>query len=99
MGTTFANLKTRIVQKTSLVRPLFSHSYTRRKRTVALVFALATVCVSFSQGVATRNVEPEVRAKPSGKPFLAKFTDAGADAGLNMTFSSGDEKTKKYIVE
>jgi enediyne biosynthesis protein E4 len=51
------------------------------------------------QGVATRNVQPETRAKLSGKPFAANFTDTAVDAGLTMTFTSGNEKTKKYIIE
>jgi hypothetical protein len=52
-----------------------------------------------SQGVATRNAEPAPRPALSGKPFLARFTNVAAEAGLQMRFTSGDEKSKKYIVE
>jgi enediyne biosynthesis protein E4 len=81
------------------VRVFLSHIYSRRNRVRLLGAAIATACMSFSQGVATRNAEPETRAKMSGKPFFAKFTDIAADAGLDMIFSSGNEKTKKYIIE
>lgn len=53
----------------------------------------------FAQGVATRNVQPEVRAKGSGLPFEASFTDVAMEAGLDLVFTSGGEKTKKYIIE
>ena len=52
-----------------------------------------------AQGVATRNATPAAKGKASGKPFLAKFTDMAAQAGLSMSFSSGNETTKKYIIE
>ncbi|MGH9843214.1 MAG: FG-GAP repeat domain-containing protein, partial [Blastocatellia bacterium] len=53
----------------------------------------------FAQGVATRNAIPASRSTASGKPFLAKFTDIAAEAGLSMRFASGNETSKKYIIE
>src|SRR5262249_52414374 len=53
----------------------------------------------FAQGVATRNAPPASRSTASGKPFLAKFTDIAAEAGLSMRFASGNETSKKYIIE
>jgi enediyne biosynthesis protein E4 len=52
-----------------------------------------------AQGVATRNARPATRAPASGKPFHAKFTDIAAQSGLSMRFVSGDETSKKYIIE
>lgn len=52
-----------------------------------------------AQGVSTRNVQPEARGKLSGIPFPAAFTDVAAEAGLLMSFTSGNERTKKYIIE
>lgn len=61
------------------------------------LFLLLANCLA--QGVSTRNVQPEARAKLSGIPFAATFTDVAAEAGLLMSFTSGNERTKKYIVE
>jgi hypothetical protein len=64
----------------------------------AFVFLGAALYV-FAQGVATRNAPPASRSAVSGKPFLARFTDIAAEAGLSMRFASGDETSKKYIIE
>lgn len=53
----------------------------------------------YAQGVATRNAPPATPAKASGKSFLAKFTDIAAPSGLSMRFTSGNEVSKKYIIE
>jgi hypothetical protein len=52
-----------------------------------------------AQGPATHNVPPAVRAPPSGRPFPVTFTDVAREAGLRMTFTSGNESSKKYIIE
>src|SRR5687767_2751620 len=52
-----------------------------------------------AQGVATRNAPPAPRSASSGRPFLAKFTDIAAQAGLTSRFVSGNETSKKYIIE
>src|SRR5207247_1469001 len=51
------------------------------------------------QGVATHNAPPAARRAPSGRPFSASFVDIARDAGLHMTFASGNEASKKYIIE
>jgi enediyne biosynthesis protein E4 len=67
---------------------------------IARIFlALWLIAILSGQGVATRNVQPETRAKLSGKPFHARFTDVAIESGLTMRFTSGNEKTKKYIIE
>src|SRR5262245_8226735 len=65
----------------------------------AFAFLLGAALYLYGQGVATRNATPAPRAAFSGKPFLAKFTDVAAQAGLHMRFTVGGESTKKYILE
>src|SRR5947208_5892895 len=74
--------------------------------TGTLSFGLAAAWVLFAaavwlaaQGIATRNAPPAPRGTASGKPFLAKFSDIAAQAGLSMRFTFGGETAKKYIVE
>src|SRR5262245_52646660 len=52
-----------------------------------------------AQGLATRKAPPASRSAASGKPFLARFTDIAAEVGLSMRFASGNETSKKYIIE
>lgn len=52
-----------------------------------------------AQGPATRNAAAVVAGKQSGQPFRAKFVDVAADAGLDLRFVYGDEKSKQYIME
>jgi len=52
-----------------------------------------------AQGVATRGVKPTLRGKPSGIPFLAKFTDVAESAGLTQPTIYGGVSKKDYIVE
>src|SRR4051794_32733408 len=55
--------------------------------------------VCLAQGTATHNVAPAPRQAPSGRPFPVRFVDVAADAGLRMRFVSGNEQSKKYIIE
>ncbi len=52
-----------------------------------------------AQGVASRNVRPLPRGKPSGIPFLARFTDVAQTAGLTEPTIYGGIDRKDYIVE
>ncbi len=52
-----------------------------------------------AQGVATRNVKPTPRGKPSGIPFLARFTDVAEAAGLHSPTIYGGVARKDYILE
>ena len=52
-----------------------------------------------AQGIATRSVKPTPRGKPSGIPFLAKFTDVAQSAGLGQPTIYGGVSRKDYIVE
>jgi len=53
----------------------------------------------FAQGMATRNVRPQARAKSSGLPFDAKFTDIAQQAGLTAPSIYGNVETKSNIIE
>ncbi|HXJ38027.1 MAG TPA: CRTAC1 family protein [Bryobacteraceae bacterium] len=57
----------------------------------------AALCVA--QGIATRGAAPAARGAASGRPFPATFTDVAEEAGLRMKFTSGNEQSKKYIIE
>lgn len=64
-----------------------------------ILLASIVTLACFAQGVFTRNVTPAPRGAPSGIPFPVTFTDVGQKAGLRMRFTSGNEQSKKYIIE
>ena len=75
---------------------------TRRKALVTLAGAAGTALVrvpAWAQGISSRGVKPQPRGKPSGRPFLAQFTDIAKPAGLIHPAVYGGVETKKYIVE
>lgn len=59
----------------------------------------AASTISLAQGVATRNVKPVPRGKPSGLPFDAHFTDVAAEAGLTLPVVYGGLEHKNFILE
>jgi hypothetical protein len=59
----------------------------------------AASTLALGQGITTRNVKPLPRGKPSGIPFLARFTDVAAQAGLTAPVIYGGLTHKNYIVE
>ena len=54
---------------------------------------------SFAQGIASRNVKPVPRGKPSGLPFDAKFTDIARQAGLTAPTIYGGVDRIDYLLE
>ena len=75
---------------------------TRRKALVTLAGAAGTALVripAFAQGISSRGVKPQPRGKPSGRPFLAHFTDIAKAAGLIYPTIYGGIETKQYIIE
>jgi hypothetical protein len=60
---------------------------------------MAASTAAFGQGVTPRNVKPQPRGKPSGKPFHAHFTDVAAAAGLTHPIVYGGLQRKDYIIE
>jgi len=65
----------------------------------AMLALLACSADAFGQGVSSRSVRPQPRGKPSGRPFLARFTDVATAAGLTQPIVYGSEGTKSYIIE
>jgi enediyne biosynthesis protein E4 len=61
--------------------------------------ALATAPLLRGQGMSTRTVSAAPRSKPSGKPFLARFTDIARQAGLRYPTIYGPADHKDYIIE
>ena len=70
--------------------------WTRRGFAGALAAPLARLA---AQGMATGNVKPAPRGKPSGLPFAARFTDVAYAAGLRHPVVCGSTGRKDYIVE
>src|SRR5437762_6190123 len=54
---------------------------------------------AFAQGVSSRGVKSQPRGKPSGRPFLARFTDVAGQAGLTDPIVYGGIESKSYIIE
>lgn len=50
------------------------------------------------QGPSTQNLPPAARTH-SGRPFPVTLTDVAEQAGLGMSFTSGNEQSKRYIIE
>ena len=57
------------------------------------------VGAAFGQGISSRNVKPQLRGKPSGRPFLARLTDVAKQAGLAQPIIYGGVDSKSYIIE
>ena len=68
-----------------------------RRGILALIVGSTTS--AFAQGISTRSVKPQPRGKPSGRPFLARFTDIARPAGLTAPVIYGGIETKNYIIE
>jgi hypothetical protein len=71
-------------------------SLTRRLLFNLLALPAARV---LGQGVASRGVRAAPRGKPSGLPFLAKFTDVASQAGLKESVVAGHADRCDYILE
>lgn len=76
---------------------------TRRKIITALAGAAGGALLGpnkiFGQGVSSRGVKAQPRGKPSGRPFLAHFTDVAKQAGLTQPIIYGAPDHKSYIIE
>src|SRR2546425_12489336 len=76
---------------------------TRRNLITTVAGAAGAVLVrsswsAFAQGVSSRGVKPQPRGKPSGRPFLARFTDVAKQAGLTQPVIYGGVGSKSYII-
>ena len=77
---------------------------TRREWMFRLATAAGSVVLlpgrfALAQGISSRGMKPQPRGKPSGRPFLARFTDIARQAGLTEPIVYGGIDTKNYIVE
>jgi hypothetical protein len=70
-----------------------------RRQMLALLASMPMAGTAFAQGISTRGVKAQPRGKPSGRPFLARFTDVAAEAGLTHPTVYGGVDAKSYIVE
>jgi enediyne biosynthesis protein E4 len=68
-----------------------------RRELLALLACSATP--AFGQGISSRSVRPQPRGRPSGRPFLARFTDIAKQAGLTEPIVYGGIDSKDYIIE
>ena len=64
----------------------------------ALVFLLAAVS-AFAQGMASRNIKPTPRSRPSGRPWNSTLTNIAQQAGLTAPIIYGAETGVDYITE
>jgi hypothetical protein len=77
---------------------------TRRKLLVTIAGTTGAALTAapgavFGQGISSRGVKPQPRGKPSGRPFLARFTDVANQAGLTQPIIYGAVENKSYIIE
>jgi hypothetical protein len=64
-----------------------------------LAFGALALRATGQEGVATREVKPQVAPPPSGRPFHAYFENVAEKAGLRSTVVYGGLESKKYILE
>ncbi len=69
------------------------------RRQLLTLLACSAGRPAFAQGVSSRGVKAQPRGKPSGRPFPARFTDVGAQAGLSQPVVYGGIDSKAYIIE
>ncbi len=65
----------------------------------ALALAAAADAPLRAQGVASPNAQPVKARELSGVPWHAKFADVAPELGLDLQFTYGGSKTKRYIIE
>ena len=70
-----------------------------RREMLALLACSCSADALFAQGISSRGVKPRARGKPSGRPFLARFTDVARQAGLTQPIVYGGVDRKSYIIE
>jgi enediyne biosynthesis protein E4 len=76
--------------------PIRPEQFNRR---AFLFMAAASSTMAMAQGIASRGVKPQPRGKPSGIPFLARFSDVAAQAGLTAPVIYGGVDRKQFIFE
>ncbi len=63
-------------------------------------FCAFGICAMLAaQGIATRDVKPAAREKPSGKPWPSRLVNIAKQAGLTQPIIYGAEKNVQYLAE
>ena len=68
-------------------------------RRALLALLASSAAPAFGQGISSRGVKSQPRGKPSGRPFLARFTDVARQAGLTESTAYGGVDNRQYIIE
>jgi hypothetical protein len=69
------------------------------RRDFVVLSTVASASRLLAQGVSPREVKPQAKPAPSGRPFYAHFTDVAREAGLTSTVIYGKPDFKDYILE
>src|SRR5215831_14137570 len=72
---------------------------TRRSLLSLMALPILPLCGQRPRGMASRGVKPVPRAKASGLPFHAHFTDVARQAGLKEIVVCGHPGRCDYIIE
>ncbi len=88
-----------------IAKPMITRTMITRRKLIITMAGTAGAALTgagaavFGQGVSSRGVKAQPRGKPSGRPFLARFTDVAKQAGLNHPIIYGAAENKSYIIE
>ena len=63
------------------------------------ILGVGLCVVLAAQGIATRDVKPVAREKPSGKPWPSRLVNIAKQAGLTQPIIYGAEKNVQYLAE
>src|SRR5438046_1336079 len=83
-------------QRTSLEMRLTRRTFVQLSLASAIPAAARR---ALAQGIASHTAKPLARPAPSGRPFLARFVDVAAAAGLRAPIVYGGVEGQKYILE
>ncbi len=60
---------------------------------------LLSSLIAYGQGMASRNIKPTPRSRPSGRPWISTLTNIARQAGLTAPTIYGAERDVEYISE
>jgi hypothetical protein len=80
------------------MRPISFRPYNPMRLSRREILTLPAATLALGHGMATRNVAARKRGKPFGPPFLERFADIGAQAGLRHPTLYGPLEHKDYII-
>ena len=71
----------------------------RSQSLLPLLLAALVPTGALAQGVASSNAQPVKPHEASGRPWRAVFVDVAEEAGLDLRFTYGGAREKRYIIE